>query len=70
MTVYSARDGDTSEGVAQQGAVRMRDTVGFCELCNCYRDSSTWQMMYSHGTPYAACSKHTPLEIEVWDVSH
>lgn len=65
--VYSVRDGDTDTEIPRQGAVRMAASVGWCELCACYRSSPTWSTMRAHGTPYAACGRHTPMDRALWE---
>ena len=64
---YAVKDGDTADEVARIGTVRMHDLIDFCELCNCYRSSRAWQVMRSHGTPYSACYRHTPIDIALWE---
>lgn len=45
----------------------MGEYIGFCELCDCYRRSREWHTMRSHGTPYAVCYRHTPIDIALWE---
>lgn len=66
-TAYVVKDGDKADYVARQGAVQMGEYIGFCELCDCYRHSRVWHTMRSHGTPYAACNRHLPLDIALWE---
>lgn len=66
---YAARDGDKADEVARMGCVRMSDIIGFCELCDCYRSTRTWHTMRRHGTPYATCDRHTPLDRALWETA-
>lgn len=66
-TIYSVQDGDKADHVVNQGTVHMDEYVAFCELCDCYRRSREWHTMRSHGTPYAVCHRHTPIDIALWE---
>lgn len=66
-SAYVVKDGDTAEQVTHAGAVHMHVSVGFCELCGCYRHSHEWHVMRRRGTPYAACGRHTPIDRALWE---
>jgi hypothetical protein len=65
--IYIVQDGDKADAVARMGAVQMPSTIGFCELCGCYRASRIWHTMRWRGTPYYACQRHTPMEHALWE---
>ena len=64
---YTVRDGDTDNEIPRMGGVRMSASVGWCELCACYRTSQQWHTMRSHGTHYAACHRHAPMDLVLWE---
>ena len=67
MRIYVVRDGDKAAIVVMMGAVHMSQHVGFCELCDCYRNARTWYTMRRHGMPYAVCDHHTPMDMALWE---
>ncbi len=65
MTAYIVKDGDQISELPN-GCLEFPAWVGYCHMCGCFRRSKPWTDVKRTGQWYNVCSRHTPMEIELW----